>query len=130
MRDKSYVTMEQNVCIVCGKPFDTGALLLDRRLTNRFERYTVTGWGMCPEDAQKHADGFIALVECDEERSNARGKATMNPQDAYRTGTLCHIKAEAFRHVFNAPLPPKGVAFVGPGVIEKLTAMVRPEGAA
>lgn len=32
---KSYITMEQHQCHVCGKIFDTGALLLDTHLRKR-----------------------------------------------------------------------------------------------
>ena len=48
MGTKSHVGMEQNVCPVCGKAFDTGTILLDRRLRNSLERKTVTGWSLCP----------------------------------------------------------------------------------
>ena len=46
---KSYVTIEQHVCPVCGKAHDTGTILLDRRLRERFDMYTPTGYGLCPE---------------------------------------------------------------------------------
>ena len=32
MNDKSHVSLEQHVCLVCGTAFDTGAILLDKRL--------------------------------------------------------------------------------------------------
>lgn len=47
MSEKSYVSMEQNVCAVCGKTFDTGSILLDRRMQDSMERHTVTDWGLC-----------------------------------------------------------------------------------
>jgi len=55
MDDKSYVSLEQRLCLVCGTPFDTGNLLLDRRLRASMERHTVTSWGLCAEH-QKLAD--------------------------------------------------------------------------
>ncbi|MBL5864351.1 translesion error-prone DNA polymerase V subunit UmuC [Serratia fonticola] len=61
--------MEQHVCLVCGVPFDTGSLLLDKRLRASLERHTVTDWGLCPEHQKRFSEGFIALVECDPERS-------------------------------------------------------------
>ncbi len=30
MNDKSHVSLEQHVCLVCGTAFDTGAILLDK----------------------------------------------------------------------------------------------------
>jgi len=32
MNDKSHVSMEQHVCLVCGVTFDPDAILLDKRL--------------------------------------------------------------------------------------------------
>ncbi len=47
MGSKSYVTMEQHECVLCGHMFDTGALLMDRRLRESFEPHTKTGMGVC-----------------------------------------------------------------------------------
>lgn len=69
MNDKSHVSMEERVCLVCGNPFDTGAILLDKRLRQSMAHRTVTGWGLCPEHEQMFKDGYVALVECDPERS-------------------------------------------------------------
>ncbi len=55
MNDKSHVSLEQHVCLVCGKAFDTGAVLLDKRLRASMEHHTKTGWGLCPEH-QKLSD--------------------------------------------------------------------------
>ncbi len=49
MNDKLHVSLEQHVCLVCGTAFDTGAILLDKRLRASMERRTATGWGLCPE---------------------------------------------------------------------------------
>jgi len=51
MNDKSHVSLEQRVCLVCGTTFDTGAILLDKRLRQHLDRHTVTGWGLCPGNA-------------------------------------------------------------------------------
>jgi len=121
--EKSYVSMEQNLCIVCGKTFDTGSILLDKRLRNSMERHTVTAMGMCPECEKLKADGFVALVECDPAKSKPSHDGTVKPHEAYRTGRIAHLKVEAFKRVFNVPVPPKGVCFVEPGVVEKLQEM-------
>lgn len=97
---KSFVTMEQRMCSVCGRTYDTGAILLDQRLRERFERHTVTGYGLCPEDQGKYDAGFIALVEVDPTKSNVTG-SIMQPENAHRTGRLAHIKVEAFKRIFN-----------------------------
>ncbi|MBA0457816.1 hypothetical protein D7Y57_17025 [Stenotrophomonas maltophilia] len=67
MSDKSHVSLEQHVCLVCGARFDTGAILLDKRLRSN---------GHCPDE----------------------------PEQAYRTGCLAHLKREAFAQVFNVPI--------------------------
>ena len=82
--DKSYVTMEQHQCHVCGKIFDTGALLLDTHLRNRFDRNTVTGSSLCPDCNKQIDDGFIIFIVVKD------GETGSNP---YRTGELLFHKA-------------------------------------
>ena len=125
MNDKSHVSMEKHVCLVCGVSFDTGAILLDKRLRASMERHTATGWGLCPEHQKLSDDGFVALVECDPQRSRAAaGAARMKPDQAHRTGRLAHLKREVFADVFNVPIEDKQpCVFVEPGVIEQLQAM-------
>ena len=67
MNDKSHVSLERHVCLVCGTAFDTGSILLDKRLRASMERYTTTGWDLCAEHQKLSDDGFVALVECDPE---------------------------------------------------------------
>lgn len=121
--EKSHVSMETNVCTVCGLEFETDAILLDRRLRESMERRTCTGWGMCDEHAKLRADGYIAIVECDSEKSGVKGKETIQPGDAYRLGHIAHLRAHVFAEVFNVPLPKEGVVFCDPEVIEALQKM-------
>ena len=120
MSDKSFVTVEQHLCVVCGKPFDTGSLLLDKRMRNCFERTTLTDYGMCPEHANLKEAGYIALVGVDPEKSTFTN-GNINPGDAFRTGQLLHLRASIWPKIFNLPVPPDGVAFVPSEVIQKLT---------
>ncbi|ENG0045683.1 ATPase [Pseudomonas aeruginosa] len=128
MNDKSHVSLEQHVCLVCGTHFDTGAILLDKRLRASMERHTATGWGLCPEHQKLSDDGFVALVECDPERSGSlAGGGRVKPEQAYRTGRLAHLKRNVFAELFNAPIAAnQPCVFVEPGVIEQLQAMVSP----
>lgn len=112
MGEKSYVTMEQKVCPICGKTFDTGALLLDRRLRNTFERNTVTGLDLCPEHTALHKDGFVALVAVDESKSERMPNGNLQPEGAWRTGKIAHLKREAWDRVFNCPAPDARLPFV------------------
>ena len=125
MNDKSHVSLEQHVCLVCGTRFDTGGVLLDRRLRASMERHTATGWGLCPEHQKLSDDGFVALVECDPQRSGSpAGGGRVKPEQAYRTGRLAHLKREAFAQVFNVPIAAdQPCVFVEPGVIEQLQTM-------
>jgi hypothetical protein len=123
MSDKSHVSMEQHVCIVCGEQFDTGALLLDKRMRNSLESHTVTGMGLCPEHQKLHDDGFIALVECDESKSVVRNDK-LDFKSAHRTGNVLHMKRDAAAQILSAPDLSIPMMFVQIGVIEKIQSMV------
>ena len=128
MDDKSYVSLKQRLCLVCSTFFDTRNLLLDKRLRASMERHTTTGWGLCPEHQKLSDDGFVALVECDPQRSGSPSVAArMKPEQAYRTGRLAHLKRNVFAKVFNVPIEAnQPCVFVEPGVIEQLQSMVAP----
>ena len=127
MEDKSYVSLDQRVCLVCGASFDTGSLLLDKRLRASMKRHTTTGWGLCPEHQKMSDDGFVALVECDPERSGAAAVGRLKPEQAYRTGRLAHLRRAVFAQVFNVLIDDKqACVFVEPGVIDQLASMVAP----
>ncbi|HEI6959922.1 TPA: ATPase [Yersinia enterocolitica] len=128
MNDKSHVSLERHVCLVCGVTYDTGNLLLDKRLRASLERHTTTGWGLCAEHQKLSDDGFIALVECDPRRSGSlAGGGRLKPEQAYRTGKLAHLKRHVFAEMFNVPIEAnQPCVFVEPGVIEQLESMVSP----
>jgi len=128
MNDKSHVSLEQRVCLVCGTSFDTGAILLDKRLRQSMAHHTVTGWGLCPDHERLFQEGYVALVECDPQRSGgAPSSGSIKPEQAYRTGRLAHLTREAFAKVFNVPLSTEQpCVFVEPEVIDHLQAMVEP----
>lgn len=126
MDEKSYVSLERRLCLVCGLPFDTGNLLLDKRLRSSMAHHTTTGWGLCAEHQALFDDGFVALVECDPERSGvSAGVGTLRPEQAYRTGRLAHLRKEVFMPLFNASIADgQACVFVEPGVIGQLETMV------
>lgn len=115
--------MEAHVCVVCAKEFNTGSLLLDKRMRAKFERTTLTGYGMCEEHQKLKDDGFVALIECDPTKSEIVGDQVKKIDHAYRTGNICHLRASVFSQVFNVPVPEKMVCFVEPGVIDKLKSL-------
>ena len=110
MSEKSHVSIEQHICLVCGAAFETGSILLDRRLRAIMEHHTKTGWGLCPEHQKLADDGFVALVECDPQRSGSQADGRMKPEQAYRTGRLAPERAGDPRQqaLFRLYLPAPG----------------------
>jgi hypothetical protein len=88
--------MEQKICPCCNETFDAGTILLDRRLKNSMERYTVTGFHLCPNC---YKEGFILMVEIDDPLDNK----IITPQKVHRTGKIAYIKKETFSKIFNVP---------------------------
>lgn len=101
--EKSHVSLEQKMCIVTGKPFDSGALLMDRRMKNSLEKHTITGWGISPEVQDKIDEGFIVLVEIDPDKSENLPNGNISPEGAYRLGRTAYLKESVFKTLY-----PKG----------------------
>lgn len=113
--EKSYVTLEQHACPVCLKTFDTGNLLLDDELRDVFEKYTVTGYGLCEEHKKVVEDGYVILVEVRERPQKG--------QDPYRTGNTAYLKRHVAKDIF-PDMDVQDVAFVEIGVLDKLREML------
>ena len=116
--DKSYVSLERHVCPACGAVFDTGALLLDRRMLNSLEKYTVTGTSFCKDCQEKLDEGFVILVEAEED------KRTGKPR---RTGEMAYLRREVSDRVFNVQ-PIETMAYLEIGVLEQLKNRIVTEG--
>lgn len=112
---KSFVTMEQKVCQVCGHTYDTGSLLLDKRLKERFEMHTTTGLGLCEKDQKLYDDNYIALIEVDNEPTN--GTTFKSIGEANRTGRIAHVKKDALKLLDGMEHP---FVYVEKGVLEEL----------
>lgn len=89
---KSFTTIEQHMCAVTGKPFDSGALLINTRMEDVFEMKTVTNWGISPDVQKMFDDGFSALVVIDEEKTDFPSDGNPKPEDVYRTGEIVYLK--------------------------------------
>lgn len=98
---KSHVSMERKLCPVCGTEFDSGAILLDTRLHDSLERYTVTGYGLCPTCQERHDNGYVALVAV----KNPSAAATLTLEQAYRTGDIAWMRRSAWAEAFGVPIP-------------------------
>jgi hypothetical protein len=124
--DKSHVSLEQKVCPVCGQAFDSGSLLLDRRLLASMEHKTITGWAFCPDHQKLRKDGYVALVGIDESKSEG---PPYHPNTVWRTGEIMHIRGMVLEELVNIPVKNETgeyfpLMFVDPAVIEKFKSMM------
>lgn len=122
---KSHVSMEQRVCPVCGVAFDTGSILLDKRLKQSMERKTTTGWSFCPEHQARREEGYVALVEVDEAKSTRRPDGNFDPGDVWRTGQIVHVRRAVADRLFDVPVG--DLAYCGGEVVQRLIAMAHPD---
>ena len=99
--EKSFTTLEQKICIITGEKYDTGALLMDKRMSKTFDMHTTTGWGISPEYQEQIDKGFIIFIGIDSEKSDVLPNGNIKPEGAYRTGEIIQIKEEAAKNIFN-----------------------------
>ena len=132
---KSHVAMEKHICLVTGKEYETGSLLLATRyykgqpsvdLEGENIRTglgnNVTGNGFCPEVQEKLDAGYVALVCIDSKKSKSGPFPDANiihPRDAYRTGEVIYMKRKVAAKFFNAGI--EDVAFID----EKVTKIIK-----
>jgi len=117
---KSHVSIEQKVCCVCGVPYDCG-ILLDKRLRDRLDKYTITGQGMCEDHKHIYDQDFIALVEL----SGEYGGNTVKQEHANRTGRIAFMHVNKASEIFDASFHDKDgklipLMFVDDGVFDKI----------
>jgi hypothetical protein len=113
----SHVTLEQHVCLVCGKAWDTGVVLMDPKLRPVFESdHTPMGFGLCHEHEQKFKDGYVALVCIDPSKSTPTGKPgdapVLRPENAWRTGEVMHVKRTVWDRLFTTAAPDGPVCYI------------------
>lgn len=123
--EKSFVTIEQHSCGICGKTYDTGNLLLDKHMKQSFDRTTVTGFGICKKCDVLNQQGYLALVGIDPSKS-VEINGLVNPNDAYRTGSVARIRREVATKLFDIPLEiiQRPFCFVEQAVIDQLNRMI------
>lgn len=97
MCDKSHVSIEKNICPICRKEFETGNLLLDMRLQNSFDKYTLTGFSMCAEHQKMLDEGYLFFIEV---KNGETVESHLKIEDADRTGRLACIRKEAAQRIF------------------------------
>lgn len=102
--EKSYVSIAQKVCIVTGNLYDSGEILMDKRMKNSMEHKTTVGMGVCPEVEKLFNKGYVALIEVDSAKSGSGNDKKLSPKDAYRTGNFAYLKRDVFKELFTVPL--------------------------
>jgi hypothetical protein len=120
MTDKSYVTMEQHICPICGINHDTGALLLHRRLRKTFDRSTLTGFSLCQECESRSAE-YLALVVIEPTRCNPPHK----PDTVYRTGEYLHLRRAVAAQLFNIETGAFPFIYIDPECADRLKQMIQ-----
>lgn len=120
--EKSFVTMEQKMCPICGKEFDSGALLLDKRMSKKFDMKTTTGYQPCSVCQNKIDEGYIALVVADPKKSTSTN-GILKLENAYRTGEIIWMKRPVFNNMFNVS-ENRPMVFIEPEVAFKLRSMI------
>jgi hypothetical protein len=66
---------------------------MDKRMKKTFDMKTVVGYGFSPAVQEKIDNGYIALVEIDDEKSNySSAKNTLKIEEAYGTGRIAYLK--------------------------------------
>ena len=126
-QNKSHVALEQKVCPVCGITHSHDcAVLLDMNLRATLPNGVVTGYGLCEKHAKLNQEGFIGLIEVQNDQEQGD---TLTLQNADRTGQVAYLKREVFCHMFNVPAEyaEHPFIFVQVGVIDLLKARVEPD---
>jgi hypothetical protein len=117
---KSYVSLEEKICFICGKQHDSGAILLDRRMEDSMEHKTLTGYDHCEECKKKLDEGYAAFVEVSNSPSEGN---IMKNENAIRTGVIAWMKQHVCDEVFNAKITTPMV-FVEPDVVKYMQSLI------
>jgi hypothetical protein len=113
---ENWVRMGKHLCRVCGNVHDSGEILLHKNMRDIPENQTLTGYGLCPECQKKKDDDFVALVVV----TNIPDGDTLQAKNAYRTGTVCHVKRGLLEHCTGKPFQ-GDMAFVNQSVVDMLS---------
>lgn len=119
--EKSFVTLEQNVCPICTKVFETGNLLMDTRIRNgklmeTFDNYTVTGYSVCEECQKMIDEGRVALVEINEQSDP--NNLTLDNVD--RTGKIGWMKRDIVQQLIPEFPEDKFMCYVENGFFKEM----------
>ena len=121
----SHVAMGYHSCVVCGDEFESGEVVLDKKLRPIFDgsKKLITDFGLCPEcTTQSQNNTWIALVEINPAKCKTKAAPglSLSPADAWRTGRIMWVKRERLTGLTTRPLPEQAAMYIDIGVIEML----------
>jgi hypothetical protein len=124
MKD-GYVAMEKHICRVCGCTYDSGNILLHKKLHPISEEAAVTGMGLCEEHQRLFDEGYVALISIDEDASEVGEDTThVKDTDVVATGRVLHILRSVAKEMFNIDIPEETpIVCTDDQVIDMLLAM-------
>lgn len=103
-------------CIVCGGDRNE-LVLLGAAYKEEAPMKMITTIEPCDECKKKYLKDGVLLVEA-EQTTGPRGKTQNHP-----TGTLSVIRDEAFRRIFDVPVPKDKICYVEIGVLQMIGAV-------
>jgi hypothetical protein len=95
---KSYVSLETNICPVCGVEFETNSILLDSTLRESMERKSLTGYSLCKQHQQEFEDGYLHLVVAD---SPDKKGNLLKIEEAIYTGEIISVKRDILKKLID-----------------------------
>ena len=117
--DKEFVTMEKHLCPICGTEHETNAILIDKKMRKKFDRYTTTGYGLCKPCQAKKDEGYLALIVCDKDKSTIVDDL-VKMENAVRTGDLMHMKRDLANDMFDKDTSERDFIFIDTELFEGL----------
>ena len=127
--DQSYVGMESKECILCKEEYETGSLLLDKRLRKSLDRLNCTGPGLCNTCKTTHTGlpieeyDHVALIEATNPVYNRDRRGRKRLESAETSGTVCFMRRECYAQMFDVDLGDWEFCMVEPEVMAMLSQM-------
>lgn len=126
MNDKSHVGMESKTCILCDSEYETGAILLDRRLRESLERLNNTGPGLCNSCKEEHTGlpldeyDHVALIEGSNPVYEYDSRMRKRLTSCDTTGKVCFMRKGCYDDMFDVDLGEWEFCIVEPDVMNWL----------
>lgn len=98
--EKSHVGMVYRLCPITGEEWETGEILLDKKMKKSLKRKNIVGYGFAPKVQEQLDKGFVVLLEIDPNKSKSPTKGnTLSITDVYKTGRLIYLKKQVAKDI-------------------------------